>query len=326
MYSLRQLFLVFLLGKLSVFLRDGAFCHCNDGESAALSVPVLDLVDHLLDVIGNLGNQDNVGAAGHTGIQGQPSYLVAHNFHNEDSAVGSRRGVDVVNGIRGNVYSALEAEGHVCSPQVIVNGLGQGDDIQPFLAQQVGGLMSAVAAQNDQAVQLQLVIILLHCLYLVQPVLVRLLNGLEGRTGCSQHGAALCQDAGEVFSGEHLELAVDQAPVAIQEAVDLHLLSAVVQGLYNASHRRIQGLAIPAAGQHTNSPHVSFPPRLLFVRIFSYMPAPFYKILPFSGQICNLYRKKRWKVLQNCSGCYKIERRSGKAVSVFLFFHRDLGG
>ena len=60
--------------------------------------------------------------------------------------MGSRCGVDAVNGIRGDVHCALETEGHIGAPQVIVNGLGQRYDIQSFLAQQVCGLVSTVTA------------------------------------------------------------------------------------------------------------------------------------------------------------------------------------
>ena len=146
MYHVLQLFLVLFLGELRVFLGDGAFRHGDDGEAAASSVPVLNLLNHLLDVIGNLRNQDNVGTAGHAGVEGQPAYFMAHDLYDEDAAVGRGCGVDVVDSVRGDVHRALEAEGHVRAPEVIVDGLGQGDDIEAFLAQEVGRLVGAVAA------------------------------------------------------------------------------------------------------------------------------------------------------------------------------------
>ena len=54
--------------------------------------------------------------------------------------------MDAVDGLGGHVHRALEAEGHVRAPQVVIDGLGQGDDVQPLLAQEVGGLVGAVAA------------------------------------------------------------------------------------------------------------------------------------------------------------------------------------
>ena len=54
--------------------------------------------------------------------------------------------MDTVNGIRCNIYRTLETEGHIRSPQIVVNGLGQGYHIQPFCAQEVCGLMGSVPA------------------------------------------------------------------------------------------------------------------------------------------------------------------------------------
>ena len=129
--------------------------------------------------------------------------------------------------------------------------------------------MGAVAAQDHQAVKLELVVVLLHGLHLVQAVLIGILDGLERGSGGAQDGAALGQDAGEVLAGEHLELAVDQAPVAVLEAVNLHLLFAVVQRLHHAPHGRVQRLAVSAAGQHTDSLHVSCPP-IIYIWVFGF--------------------------------------------------------
>ena len=98
----------------------------------------------------------------------------------KDAAVGGGGGVDAVDGLGGHVDGALEAEGHVGAPEVIVDGLGQGDDVEPLGAQEVGGLVGAVAAENHQAFQLELVISLLHGGHLVHAVGLNDLDGLEG--------------------------------------------------------------------------------------------------------------------------------------------------
>ena len=43
-------------------------------------------------------------------------------------------------------------EGHVGTPQVVVDGFGQADNVDAVLRKQVCGLVGAVAAQNDQTV------------------------------------------------------------------------------------------------------------------------------------------------------------------------------
>ena len=67
--------------------------------------------------------------------------------------------------------------------------LGRVTTLQPLLAQQVGRLVGAVAAHDDQAVELQFVIVLLHRRDLVQTVLVRLADGLVGRAAAAQERA-----------------------------------------------------------------------------------------------------------------------------------------
>ena len=115
--------------------------------------------------------------------------------------------------------------------------------------------MGAIAPQDHQAVQLQLVVGLLHGRHLVHAVLAGDLDGLEGRAAGAQEGAALGENAGEVGVGQKPEAPVNQALVSVQKAVDFHLLVRVVQRLGDAPHGRVQGLAVPAAGQHTDSFH-----------------------------------------------------------------------
>ena len=86
-------------------------------------------------------------------------------------------------------------------------------------------------------------------------VLLDDLDGLEGGAAGAQEGAALGEDAGEIVVGQQAEAAVDQALIAVQEAVHFHLFLGVEQGLRDAAHGRVQGLAIAAGGQHTDANH-----------------------------------------------------------------------
>ena len=162
--------------------------------------------------------------------------------------MGGSRGVDAVDGVRGHIHRALEAEGHIRAPQVVVDGLGQRDDVQPLFPQEVSGLVGAVAAQDHQAVQLQLVIGLLHGRHLVHAVRAGLADGLEGRAAAAQEGAALGEDAGKIGVIQETELAVDQSLIAVQETVDLYVLFGVEQRLGHPAHGGVQRLAVAAAG------------------------------------------------------------------------------
>ena len=242
-----HLFLVIFFRKGCILFGDSTLSYRDDGKTAAFFVSVFNFLDHLIDIVRNLGNQNDIRAAGHACIQGKPSYLMSHHFHDKYSAVGSRCGVDAVDGIRCNIHCTLETEGHIGAPQVIINGLGQCYDIQAFLAQQVCGLVGAVTTENYKAVQLQLVIVLLHGFHFVQPVGIRILDRLERGPGGSQDRAALGKNTGEILVRQHSEITVDQSSVAIQEAVDLHLFLTVRQCLHHTSHGCVQGLAVTTA-------------------------------------------------------------------------------
>ena len=180
---------------------------------------------------------------------------MAHDLHDEHPAVGGGSGVDAVNGVGGDLHGAVEAEGHVGAPDVIVDGLGQGDDVEALLPQQVGGLVGAVAPQNHQAVQIQGFIVFLHGGHLVQAVGVGDPHLLEGLPGGTQNGAPLGQNAGEVPGGELVIVAVDQALVALLKTVDFHV-RVLAQGFDHAPHGCVQGLAVAAAGEHSDFQHI----------------------------------------------------------------------
>ena len=48
-------------------------------------------------------------------------------------------------------------------------------------------------------------------------------------------------------------MAVDEALVALFESVDFELIAVVGETLYDTAHRRVQSLAVAAAGEHTDT-------------------------------------------------------------------------
>ena len=99
-------------------------------------------------------------------------------------------GVDAVDDVRGDVHSGVEAESHIGAVDIVVNGLGQADDVQPLLREQVGGLVGAVAAQTQQAVQLCRLVGLFHGGDLINVVVLHHTHQLEGGALGAQNGAA----------------------------------------------------------------------------------------------------------------------------------------
>ena len=147
-----------------------------------------------------------------------------------------------------------EAEGHVGTIDIIVNGLGQADDVQPFLAEQIGGLVGAVAAQAEQAVQFGLLIGLFHRLDLVDVVLLDDAHFLERGALCAKDGAAHRQDAGKLAGVHVAEIAVDQAVIAVEHADDLHLVAhTLIQCLGSTADGGVQAGAVAAGSQNTDT-------------------------------------------------------------------------
>ena len=163
-------------------------------------------------------------------------------------------GVDAVDDLGGNVHGGVEAKGHVGAVNVVVNGLGQANNVQALLAQQVGGFVGAVAAQAKQTIQLGGAVVLLHGGYLVHLVFLDHTHLFKGGTLGAQDGAAHGQNAGKLVRAHFAVVAVDQAVVAVHDTYDLDLAAhAVVQRLGYTADGGVQARAVAAGSQDANT-------------------------------------------------------------------------
>ncbi len=128
-FIIRHFFLIFFLGKRSVLFGDRALGNGQDRKLAASLGTFVDGIHYFLDIIGNLRNQNDIRAACHTGVQCQETDFMSHHFHDKHTSVGCRRGMYTVDTVRSDIYRALETKGHICPPEVIVDGLRQRYDI-----------------------------------------------------------------------------------------------------------------------------------------------------------------------------------------------------
>ena len=60
--------------------------------------------------------------------------------------------MNTVYGICGNVNRALETECHICSVNIIINGLRKMDDIQSLFPEQICSLLRTITTENNEAV------------------------------------------------------------------------------------------------------------------------------------------------------------------------------
>ena len=180
----------------------------------------------------------------------------------------------------------LEAEGLVGAVDVVVNGLGQGDDVHARVLEELGALLGAVAPQDHQAVQVEAVVGVQHGGHHVVAVLVHDgLAGDEGLTAGAQDGAAGADDAGEVLGAHELVVVLDEPPVAVVHAEDLDVVHILEEGLAHAPDGGVEPLTVPAAGEQAHSGLAFHMAVLLVKRDFKFTVAS--PIIAEPRQNCN---------------------------------------
>ena len=123
------------------------------------------------------------------------SYLMPHYFNDEYTAVGSGCCMNPINRIGCNIHCTLKSKCHIRSPEIVVDRLRKCHNIQSLFTQQIGSLMRSISAQYHKTVQVQLVVCMLHRLYLIKPVLVRHTHQLKRLSGGSEDCTSSCQDS-----------------------------------------------------------------------------------------------------------------------------------
>ena len=257
-------FLALHAGFLAV---DGTLGHSDDGEVGTLLCAAFHGRTHTVDIIGLFRQQDNICTACNAGVQRQPASLVAHDLNAHHAAVAACGGVDAVDHIGGNVHGGVEAEGYVGTIDIVINGLGQADDVQTLLREQVCGFVGAIAAQAQQAVQLGFLVGLFHGGNFINVVVLHHTHHFKGGALGAQNGAAQRQDAAEIVLAHLLVVAVDQATVSVQDANDLHVIAhAGIQCFCYAADGGVQTRTVAAGGQDSNT---FFHSKALFHLVFS---------------------------------------------------------
>ena len=131
--------------------RRGTLGDHDDRRVVALE-PRLDVLADLLDVERDLGDQDDVGAAGHAGVQRDPAGVAAHDLDDEGAVVRLGGRVQPVDRLHGDVDRGVEAERVVGGVEVVVDGLGYADDVHAVLVQLGGDAEGVLAADRDERV------------------------------------------------------------------------------------------------------------------------------------------------------------------------------
>ena len=83
-------------------------------------------------VVGDLRNQDDVGAASDAGAEREPAGIVAHNLDNDDAVVAVRRAVQPVDRVGRDTERRIEAEGQSVMATSLSMVLGRVITFSPF--------------------------------------------------------------------------------------------------------------------------------------------------------------------------------------------------
>ena len=230
----------------------GALGDGDHREGRALAQPGLDGLGDALDRVGDLRQQDDVGAPGDAGAQRQPAGAVAHDLGEDDPVVAVRGGVQPVDGLGGDLHRGREAEGRVGAGDVVVDGLGQRHHVQPGLGQAQRVLRRPPAAEQDEGVQAVLLVVLDHLRTHVAGLAVDD-HAVHLVAAGAQDRAADGEDARQRLAVHRHEAVLDQPADAVPEADQFHAVVADCR-LAEAADRGVQAGAVTAGGEDADPP------------------------------------------------------------------------
>ena len=105
----------------------------DDAVAAARGVALLDALDDAVDVVRDLGEQDDVGVARDAGVHRDPARVAAHHLDDHDALVRLGGGVQAIDRLGGDGDRGVEAERRLRARQVVVDGLRDADDRHALL-------------------------------------------------------------------------------------------------------------------------------------------------------------------------------------------------
>ncbi len=200
----------------------------------------------LLQVVRDLRDQDDVGTAGHAGVQRDPAGVASHDLDDHDAAVRFGRGVQAIDRFGRKADRRVEAETARRADDVVVDRLRHADERDAFLVELVRDGQRAVAADAHERVEVVLLEHLHDAVGVVEGALGRH-DRLDERVAAvdrAEHGAAEPQDARHMPWGEGPRfLGVDEAVEAVFEPE--HLDARVVAALTTARMTALRPGASP---------------------------------------------------------------------------------
>jgi hypothetical protein len=196
--------------------RSRAFGDDNDTEPGAVFLARFQATRDRLEIEGNLGDENRVGAARDTRVERDPAGITAHDLRDHDAVVSLGGRVQAIDGVGGEADGGIEAEAVGRADNVIVDRLRHADEGDPALRELVRDGERAVAADANERVEPQLVEHVDAALRVVARAVARF-DGIEERitpVHRAENRAADAKDARDVLGSE------DPMPVGLDEAIE----------------------------------------------------------------------------------------------------------
>ena len=139
-------------GRMLLIRCFNTFRHHHNRIGFSFVRPIQDGLIHPIHVIAQLRQQDDIGTARHSGIEGDPSGVVTHHLDHHHPLMRTGRRMQSVNRFGSDIDRRIESEGNVRTPHIVVDRLGHTDHIQANIGQHPGCLLRAIATDADQAI------------------------------------------------------------------------------------------------------------------------------------------------------------------------------
>src|SRR5271163_2766640 len=237
-----------------------ALSHYHDGEVLAGFFALGDVTADVFDGERDLRDEDDVSAAGDSGLESDPAAVAAHHLNHHHTMVRLCGGVNLVESVGDGVQRGVKSESNLGRGKIVIDGLGNADDLQSLLKKVVADLLRTVAADGDDGVDAQLGGIgddlagnvARHFLAVLDSLVMKRIaavGGAEDGAAAGQNSAHFLEREFEGFFG------TDQAVEAIGDADDLP--SVLDDGsLGGGANDGVEAGRVPASGIDADAANV----------------------------------------------------------------------
>jgi hypothetical protein len=203
------------------------------------------------NVVGNFGNQNHVRAAGDARAQRQPARAMPHDFRDDDAMMAVRRAVQPVNRLGRNVQRGGETKGRIGHRHVVVNGLGQRDDVEAGLMKGAARFFACRRRPGRPAHRARICVIFDDDIGHVARATVNQ-HAVRLVAAGAENRAADGEDAGERGLVELQPPVFHEPAKAVAEADDLHAVK-TERGFADAANGGVQSGAVAARRQNADA-------------------------------------------------------------------------